>query len=1266
MNQAATDENEVLDALLGRIADEYLERLDQGEEPGTEEYALKYPELASVLRRVLPALSAMRASGAGTARADAVLGADPAPTGYLGDYRLLRPVGRGGMGVVYEAEQHSLGRRVALKVLPFAATLDPRQLQRFRTEAQAAGQLEHPNVVPVYAVGCERGVHYYAMRFIDGRSLATLVGELRHEAGLNVHDAAEDEPTGPATSPAPVAPSTAAVRWTEHATNQRAFFRAMARLALQAAQALEHAHQLGVVHRDIKPANLLLDERGNLWITDFGLAYIKSDARLTLTGDLVGTLRYMSPEQALAQRSRIDHRTDVYSLGATLYELLTLQPAFTGRDREELLRQIAFSEPRLPRQINRAIPVELETIVLKALAKNPAERYATAAGLAEDLERFLADRPIRARRATLAERAWRCCRRNPALAAVSGLAAVALAALAIGSTFAWQQSLHATSLHAEQERTQAALDVAESFRGQAERLSGTLALERGLSLCEQGEGGRGLLWFAHGLAIAPEPAIDLKRDLRLSLASWYKNVFPMWAYLQHDGDVNAVAYSLNGTILATASDDQTARLWDAATGRQLRVLRGDTDFVLAVAFRPDGNALLTTSKDGTARLWDVASGKLVETIRHSAPVTAAVFSPDSKLLASVGQDGTARVWDAATGEPVAKPLGVDAPVVAVAFGPDSKSLVTADAAGFARIWEARTGKPIGQPMRHEHVVIRLAISPDGRRILTGSQDHTARLWEAATGKPVGAPLEHGHIVYAVAFSPDGKRAATGSNDGTVRLLETETGMPISSVLGNGGSVRLLAFSPDSMMLASGDNEGTARLWRAGTGAPVGGPLEHQGPIKALAFSPDGRLLATPSWDGTARLWDTASATSAGPPLPHPNAVGALAFRPDGKSLLTGSGDGARLWTVERGRAPGLALSQPLPATALALSPDGKTVATAGGDRQPGEVRLWETASGKLLCAMRHGSPVQSVAFRPPDGRTLLTSGEDNTVGIWEVATGKRIGTLAHTGEIGTIVFHPDGKTFLTSGQDRAVHLWDADRGKVLRTYLSDRIGKEVVAFSPDGKKFLVNYNNAAMLYDTASGRQLAGPLRNHASWTYAAAFSPDGKTLLTGGGDGSGCLWEVTALRPFPLTEESLARSKPFAAWVHRERAPVSALAFSSDGTFFATGGFDRTVRLWDAANVWEAGTAKALGAPWRLGGWLLSLAIGPDNKTLLTRSQDGTVRLWEIPSPLPGSLERNVLWMQVLTNMELDQGGATCVLDGATWRQRRQRLDELGGPPVP
>jgi tetratricopeptide (TPR) repeat protein len=414
-----------LESLVAQAADEFRERQKQGERPSVEEYAARYPQAASLLRKVLAALDFL-----GTSLAAPLGGAAPADEpvlGTLGDFRVLCEVGRGGMGVVYEAEQMSLGRRVALKVLPFASTMDPRHLQRFQNEARAAASLEHPHIVPVFGVGCERGVHYYAMKFIDGQSLAELI--VGYDPASRSRPSTP--PSGADTQPAAAAPTLAA-------PCDAAYFRRVAEWGIQAAEALEYAHGLGIVHRDVKPGNLMIDGQGKLWITDFGLARTAADTGLTKTGDVLGTLRYMSPEQALARHGLVDHRTDVYSLGATLYELLTGRPAVQGQDRQEILRRIADEEPRPPRVLGPAIPADLETVVLKALAKEPGERYGTAQELADDLGRFLRQEPVRARRASLVQRAAKWGKRHRAAVRAGFVALLAvLVALAVSLAALW-------------------------------------------------------------------------------------------------------------------------------------------------------------------------------------------------------------------------------------------------------------------------------------------------------------------------------------------------------------------------------------------------------------------------------------------------------------------------------------------------------------------------------------------------------------------------------------------------------------------------------------------------------------------------------------------------------------------------------------------------------------------------------------------------------------------------------------------------------------
>jgi eukaryotic-like serine/threonine-protein kinase len=431
-----------------RVLLAFVEALEEGRETDRGRLLAEHPDLRPDLEAFLEGHDEMvrltaplRAARAGDAQGLIEAprkGAEdpPAGLGELGDFRLLREVGRGGMGVVYEAEQISLRRRVALKVLPFAAAIDPRRLQRFKTEALAAAHVQHEKIVPVHAVGCERGVHYYAMQFIDGQSLAALIGELRGLRDERQDDADATEAAigrlGASSGGGAISAATTISR--ERSAERRRYFERVAGLGRQAALALEHAHQAGIVHRDVKPGNLLLDLRGQLWITDFGLAQVTGDVGLTITGEMLGTLRYASPEQVLARRGIVDHRSDVYSLGATLYELLALRPPFDGRDRNALIRQIADDEPASLRSLEPAIPAELETIVLKSLRKEPADRYATAQEMADDLQRFLDGRPILARRPTPPERLRAWSRRHPAMVWSGVAALILLSAASLVST----------------------------------------------------------------------------------------------------------------------------------------------------------------------------------------------------------------------------------------------------------------------------------------------------------------------------------------------------------------------------------------------------------------------------------------------------------------------------------------------------------------------------------------------------------------------------------------------------------------------------------------------------------------------------------------------------------------------------------------------------------------------------------------------------------------------------------------------------------------
>jgi serine/threonine protein kinase len=797
MSEAPMKVEESLESLVGQVADDFLRRQREGEHPEVEEYVARYPQAADLLRPVLASLQLLELS-----QPSGAFPAAPATpgqlTGTLGDFRIVREVGRGGMGVVYEAEQISLGRRVALKVLPFASTLDARQLQRFKNEAQAAAHLHHQNIVPVYATGCERGVHYYAMQLIEGQTLAEVITELqalaeqerggREQTPLTYSEeakavltgswapreegTAESGTTGAVDVPLPGTTPRAGFS-TEGSTRSPAFFRTAAQQGMQAAEALEHAHQLGVIHRDIKPANLLVDGRGHLWVTDFGLAHCQSQAGLTLTGDLVGTLRYMSPEQALAQRVPIDHRTDVYSLGVTLYELLTLEPAFGGRDRHELLRQIAFEEPRPLRRLNRSIPAELETIVLKAMEKNPAERYATAQELADDLERFLKDEPIRARRPTLVQRARKLVRRHKpvvmtgmvsAFLLLAALVVYQLIAAAMISSVNDQLEEKNTQLTAANDQLRIEVDLKDqanhdlkqekaSLREQRRQTQinlSTFLLDKGLDLCEKGEVPLGLLWLARSLESAPTDAGDVQRAVRRSLVSWPREISLPRAVLAHQG-VQRVAFSSDGKTLLTVSANGTKQWRDK-----------------------------TVVQVGEVRRWHAATGEPIGTpIPHQGSVSFTALSSDGRTAVVGEGPKTARLWDLARGEPRGAPLAHPAEIRGAAFSADGRALLT-HTFNTVHLWETATGKRIGKPIPFTsqpggNAVV--AVNPDGQIVLTAGPNSAPQLWRTATGQPLGPPLPHPEDVIAAVFNSDGERVVTAGRQ-QMRVWEVAGGKSI--------------------------------------------------------------------------------------------------------------------------------------------------------------------------------------------------------------------------------------------------------------------------------------------------------------------------------------------------------------------------------------------------------------------------------------------------------------------------------------------------------
>jgi serine/threonine protein kinase len=479
---------------LAAALDRYMRELENGGiPPDLDALVAEHPDLAEELRSYVDSLKLLHQMTAGMrampTRAEPAI--EGMATKRLGDYDILREIGRGGMGIVYEARQLSLNRQVALKVLPFAAMMDEKQIARFRNEAQAAAQLHHPNIVPVHAVGQERGVHFFAMQYVPGQSLEMALQELRQEtaaaaigdgtprvaspaagSGLTAHTVGQASGGVGAREFGERETETFAAYSTKASTRSRGYCQSVARLMIQAADAIQHAHEYGVIHRDVKPSNLLLDRSGKLWVTDFGLARMQSDSGVTMTGDVVGTLRYMSPEQAAGATAMVDARADVYSLGATLYELLTLRPPHAGDNRQSMLRQIETREPTPPRAINASIPLDLETITLRAMAKSREERYPSAKALASDLRAFLEGRPTVAQRPTALDRAakWALRHRRAVSVAAGVLLVLAVVSVSAAVMIAREKSRTDEAL----ESARAGLDKAEASDKRAREVVDTL------------------------------------------------------------------------------------------------------------------------------------------------------------------------------------------------------------------------------------------------------------------------------------------------------------------------------------------------------------------------------------------------------------------------------------------------------------------------------------------------------------------------------------------------------------------------------------------------------------------------------------------------------------------------------------------------------------------------------------------------------------------------------------------------------------------------
>jgi WD40 repeat protein/serine/threonine protein kinase/tetratricopeptide (TPR) repeat protein len=1104
------------DARVERALEEYAAAQEAGQDPDRAEFLRRHADIAPVLAECLDALRFVRDAAADVrpetpslplspSTREAESGETVGPGFVLGDYRIVREVGRGGMGVVYEAVQLSLGRRVALKALPFAATVDDKEVQRFRIEAHAAASLHHPNIVPVYGVGCERGIHFYVMPFIEGRPLSDFIRELRRECDR--HSCLPE----PKEADRNVCPT--------------AYCREMARLGVQAAEALDHAHQLGVVHRDVKPGNLLLEPDGHLWVADFGLARIATEQGLTATGDVVGTWRYLSPEQARARPLPVDHRTDVYSLGVTLYELLTLSHPFDGRDRQELLRQIACEEPEPPRRRNRAIPPDLETIVLHAMAKEPADRYASTRDLADDLQRFLEDRPIQARRPGVLRRLRQWTRRHRAFA-MTALACGIAALLLVGIGAWWHaaelnRSLEQTrqrEQEAREQRRQAVTHLYHSLLGEAQ------ALRRAREV-----GYRAKVWDrlrrARELETPDRDANALRQEAVACLGDFVGLEPVTWTDLPLP--LGAIGFHPDGSRLAVALNDSTIRIRDTSSGAEIarietRSAAGD------LAFAPNGTLLVVDRGTGTVEVWE-SGGKGAWARTRSFPAarcpggSAATLAADGKLLLACceGMAGVS-LWDAGKGTPAGRLGGGGAASFSEpAWGRNGELLAAVEGTSFGNrvvVWDVGSGKVKGIVPSPLGTMLRLAFSPDGQWLACACNEGLLVL---DTGDFRQRALVRLDDVLAVCFSPDGRFLAFRTGTGAVHVWKTSTNREIALLRNPAGWPCSLRFSPDGKILASAD-AGSVRLWRfAGSGEKL--VLSgHERGVPAVAFSPDGKLLASGSKDGTVVLWDAVGGQRRQVLPRFADAVQTVAFSPDGRLLAVGDFAGRlSLWDVASGRqAASLRHTLGMQIHAVAFSPDGRHFAASGNGLTVWRIARRDAAgSGTPAIALHQAVhlPGRSSWYLriSPDGKLLAWVDQARTVCLWDLESGRDLPFAAPALLNGwhNLAFYPDSRHLAFVTQSGTAEVWDVNGGRTAEFGPAGAFQAFHVAASPDGRWFAADRSPTAIAlwYGVEPGRLFSLP--EEASPVWSLAWSPDAGRLALGLADGGMVVWDLPQVR---------------------------------------------------------------------------------------------------------------------------------------------------------
>jgi WD40 repeat protein/tRNA A-37 threonylcarbamoyl transferase component Bud32 len=1179
----------------------YLEAARRGQAPDRSELLTRHPDLAADLEDFFsdhdlvrdmaePLRTVVVAEQAPSPRATdtATLPSDELPDRF-GDYELLAEIARGGMGIVYRARQVRLQREVALKML-FPGGRALAEVEHFlHTEAAAVASLDHPNIVPIYEAGTHAGRPFFSMKLIDGADLKRWVPDARASS------------------------------------SRAAWERDIAQLLAAVARAVHHAHQRGILHRDLKPSNVLIDRDGRPHVTDFGLAKrVEGDSALSQEGGITGTPAYMSPEQASGEK-RLTTAVDVYGLGAILYELLTGRPPFRAPTPLDTIFQVRTEEPPRPRATDARIDRDLETICLKCLEKGPSDRYASAAAVAEDLERWLRGEPIVARPASAWERIAKWAQRRPALAALGCTAAALLLAMLGVLAWGWQQAedrvgAEAVARTAAEEKATMERQRAEEAGRRERAVEAHLALERGLNRIDRGEIGHGLLWLARGLEVAPDDEAGLQGSLRLTLGSWKSWAPRPGPALEHGDHVFAAAFTHDGKVLATGDASNKLRAWEVATGTLLGKPVDAEGNILRIALSRDGTVLMATAaKPGEAsvvRVWKVNTGERLARIELKEPRYTTAISPDGKRIFIAGEKGAGELWDGRTG----KLLGTLADTTCgqtqdAVFLPDGKALLTATEKKGVQRWDVVTGRPTGPPLLPDFCY-RIFVPADGRTFLAvrrGSSptEAVAQRYETETGRPVGRPLQ----------------AVPWVSDVAISNLLPFAKLPPLSALQVEPWVSDVAMSPDGALVLIASS-GAAQLWDATWGSPIGPSWPMLGKAIAVAIPPGGPMVLTAGEN--CHLWRI-------PPPPRPRQLGEgrmedVTFSPDGKLLAAVSPARVQLWDVEKGR-PLLAPIEhgPFGVRCATFSPDGKLLATAGNsggkDLDEGgvdSVRFWDVRSGKP-----QGEPLMQPSFL----RVLRFS-----------ADGKELLTIGHL-----------------KGKDSVFHRWDVATGKALsRHELPNRYWR-TSAITPRGTYLVMmsdryTYPGKVEIFDVATRGPVAELVREPEQMR-GLAFSPDETTFLTmTDADGFNLrramigarLWDTRTCKP---------RSEPRSFGFGFGHGDDMQSAFAPDGSTFLTLQHDSLV-------FWDRRTFRPLGTPIATRDFIFAEAWCPRGRTVATATQDHGVRLWEAPERIAGDPERLRLWAEVITGLELDAGQGAVELDEKTWRERYRRLQELGGPP--